>query len=283
MRKIIDAFLLMMCLCSCNAISSIVHDDQVVARVGDHKLYLSEMQKYVPEFVSPEDSAAFAQMYITNWAKELLYSDLASEQLSVEELDVTEQLEEYRQSLLKYRYEQQYINTRMDTLVTEAQIQEYYAQHKSLFRLERPVFKVRFVDIPKDSKDRDRLLKFMSSREYEDAEEAERLAANSALKYFDSSDNWMDAIVLAREFGVDHSVMISNIKGSWIKIELEGRGDLMAAYIVESKMSGDAPVEFCEGTIRDYILSARKHALLQALEQDLLRDALDKKKFVIYQ
>lgn len=282
MRNVLTPLVLMVvALSSCNAISSIVHDDQVVARVGDEKLYLSDVRRYVPEFASPEDSASFAQSYINSWAKELLYADLASRNLSPDELDVSRELEEYRRALLKYRYEQHYINDRLDTLITEAQIQEYYDAHKSSFKLERPILKLRFADVVKDSKDREKLLRLMSSRDYADTEQADTLARSVALKYFDSSDTWLDALVVAKEFGMTYSEMMSNLKGSWIKIEPEGRSDLLAAYVVDVKTSGDAPVEYCENRIRDHILSARKHSLLSGLEQDLLKDALENNKFVV--
>ena len=43
-----------------------------------------------------------------------------------------------------------------------------------------------------------------------------------------------------------------------------------------------APLEYCEERIRDIILSARKHELVTGLERDLLNDARNKEKFVIY-
>ena len=39
---------------------------------------------------------------------------------------------------------------------------------------------------------------------------------------------------------------------------------------------------FCRYRIEDIILSARKHRLTASLEQELLMDARDKGKFVIY-
>ena len=43
-----------------------------------------------------------------------------------------------------------------------------------------------------------------------------------------------------------------------------------------------APLACCADRLRDLILSARKHELETALEQDLLKDALRNKKLVIY-
>ena len=48
------------------------------------------------------------------------------------------------------------------------------------------------------------------------------------------------------------------------------------------RTKGQATVEYCESSIRDNILSERKRELLKNLEQDLLKNAQDKKDFVIY-
>lgn len=283
MRRILPVILMLAAVCSCRTISSFIHDDEVIARVGEEKLYLSDLKEYIPEFASPEDSASFARQFINRWATEKLYMNVASGQLSKAEMDVTPELENYRHQLIKYRYEQHFVNERLDTLVTQSQIDEYYKSHQEDFELERPILKVRFIDVMKDSPSVDVLLKMMSSKEYSDLERADTLAHSAALRYFDKSDTWMDAALLAREFGTDYTSMLAGIKGDFIKMEPEGRGDLMAAYVCDIIRSGVAPKEYCEDRIKDIIISARKHALLEGLERDLLKDALDRKEFVIYE
>ena len=49
---------------SCKAISSLIHDGEVVARLGDHKLYRSELDDVIPKGTSPEDSVNLANLYI---------------------------------------------------------------------------------------------------------------------------------------------------------------------------------------------------------------------------
>lgn len=282
MRKFLSLITVLAALCSCNTISSIVHDDEVVAKVGKHKLYKSELADYIPEFASPEDSANLAMQYINSWATELLYMEVASQQLSKMEMDVTAELEDYRRSLLKYRYEQRYVNDRLDTLITPQQIQKYYADNKQNFELERPIMKVRFIDIMKGAPNKDLILKKMSSSDYEDVGLADSLARAAALRYWDSSEQWVDAVVLAKEFGMDYESMLKHLKGDFIIVDSDDRPDLMAAYVCEMQVAGVAPVEYCEGKIRNYILSARKHQLIADLEQDLLTDALSHKNLVIY-
>ena len=283
MRKFLTLVLLSLLFVSCNAISSLVHDDQVVARVGQKKLYKSEVERFIPNMIPAEDSTRLAEQYINTWAMDLLYLDVAETQLSKEELDVTADLEDFRRSLLKYRYEQRYINDRLDTLITEDQIRQYYTAHADDFELKRPVLKVRFVDVMKDSPNFDAILKMMSSKEYDDIQRADTLAKSTALRWFDSADTWMDAGELAKSFGLDWESMLSHLKGDMIRYEPEDRADLMAAYVVEIQRKGTAPLEFVSERIRDILMSARKHDLMNSLERDLLQNALESKKFVIYE
>jgi len=283
MHRIILSLLLPALLCSCNAISSLVHDDQVVAKVGDHKLYRSELESFVPNMIPSEDSTRLAEQYINSWAMDLLYLEVAEAELSKEELDVSKELEDFRRSLLKYRYEQRYINDRLDTLITDEQIREYYQAHEEDFALKRPVLKVRFVDVMKDSPNKDAILKMMSSDEYDDVQRADTLAKSTALRYFDSSDTWMDAGELAKSFGLDYVEMLRNMKGDEIRYEPEDRSDLMVAHVCDFQRTGTAPLDYCSERIRDILMSARKHELMNSLERDLLDNALEKKNFVIYQ
>lgn len=283
MRKYLQILLILVTVSSCEAVSNLIHDDDVVARVGKHKLYKSEVERFIPDMISSEDSASLAAQYVNSWAMDHMYMDVAEQQLSKTELDVTEDLEIYRRSLLKFRYEQRYINDRLDTLVTAEQLKSYYDTHSADFQLARPVLKVRFVDIMKDSPSREKILSKMASKNSDDIHEADTLARAYALRYFDSSDKWMDAADLARYFGVDYNEMMASLRDGTIRIEPAERGDVLVAHVCDLQRSGTAPLDYLERHIRDIILSNRKHELMKSLEQDLLEDALERKQFVIYQ
>ncbi len=269
-------------LSSCNAVQGLIHDDVVVAKVGKHKLYRSELRKYIPSGVSPSDSTNLALQYINSWASGQIYSDMAVSQLSKADQDVSAELESYKRSLLRFRYEQQFVNERLDTLITEDQMLDFYKSHQNLFNLERPILKVRFMDIVKTSEHKDALIKKMSSNRPSDVVALDSLARVYAIRYFDNSQTWMDASTLAKEFGTDYLTMMSLLKNNYITIESSDMADVKVAYVREHKKSGIAPFEFSEERIKEYILSERKRELLIALEQRLLDEASDKGQFVIY-
>ena len=284
MRRGLHIFLLLCvaALPSCKAISSIVHDEDVVAKIGSHKLYLSEVEEVIPDGTAPEDSANLARQYIDSWAKDYAFLDVAEQRLSKEEKNVTKDLEAYRQSLLRYRYEQRYINERLDTTVSEKQIEDYYNSHLADFKLERPILKARFLNIAKDSPNLPVIKKLMSSSKVEDVVAADSIAFNSTQNYHDYSARWIDAVTLAAEFGVDYAEMLSQKKGSFIEIP-SGEANVSVAYVADMMGAGQtSPLGYCEDQIKDLIVSGRKHVLLTTLEQDLIEDAKVKEKFVIY-
>jgi hypothetical protein len=269
-------------LSSCRAISSFLKGGDVVAEVGSEKLYRSDLDAVIPKGVSQEDSVYLAKQYINTWATELVYLGIAEQQLSKTEKDVTKELEDYRKSLLKYRYEQLYVNERLDTAVSDDLVEEYYNAHQDKFVLSRPLVKARFLSISDDSPVKEQIRKRMSSDEVEDLIEADSLAYSSAYKFTTWSDAWVDVTVLAREYSMNYETMLSQMKNKWIE-QVDTLGVARVAYIKDVMKKGEvAPIEYSAQSIKDIIISARKQTLISTLEQDLLNDARENGKFVIY-
>ena len=286
-RFLLLAFVFSLAL-SCNLMQKVkdtaseLFGDEVVAKVGDRKLYRSELDAYIPDGVSREDSIALAMQFINTWATDLVFLDVAESTLSKEEKDVSKELEEYRISLLKYRYEQLYVNSRLDTNITQAEIREYYEAHPDKFILDSPLVKVRFMQIPEHSSSLEKIKKKMASSKVDDVIEADSLAFKAALKYADRSEEWMDILVLCREFGTDVQTLLSSLRNGFVQVP-DGHGNLYVAYFVDIVREGKrAPLDYCAGSVKDIILSARKHTLVSGLERDLLMDARNRERFVIY-
>lgn len=269
-------------LSSCRAISSFLRGGEVVAEVSGEKLYRSDLDAVIPKGISQEDSTYLAKQYINTWASEMVYLGIAEQQLSKTEKDVTKELEDYRKSLLKYRYEQLYVNERLDTAVSDDLVEEYYNAHQEKFVLGRPLVKARFLSISDESPAKDQIRKRMSSGEVEDLIEADSLAYSSALKFTTWSDEWVDVTVLAREFQLDYETLLGQVKNKWIE-KVDTLGVARLAYIPEIIRKGEvAPLEYSAPAIKDIIISSRKQTLISTLEQDLLKDARENGQFVIY-
>ena len=257
--------------------------EEVVAEVGSSKLYRSDLDKVIPRGISQEDSVRLSIQYINTWASDLVYLTIAEQQLSKAEKDVSKELEDYRKSLLKYRYEQLYVNERLDTAVSQELLEDYYLSHQDKFRMKRPLVKARYLCIAHDSPTLEPIRKRMSSDDIDDILEADSLAFSSAIKFTTWDESWQDISVLAREYAIDYATLLTMMnKKGWIEHK-DTAGVVRLTYI--SQINGEdavAPIEYCAPMIRDMIISARKQALVNSLERDLLKDARENGQFVIY-
>ena len=267
---------------SCRAISRLLHGDEVVAQVYDATLFRSDLDKVIPAGLPEEDSIRLANQYIRSWALEHVFIGVAEQQLSKEEKDVAQELETYRRSLLKYRYEQLYVNERLDTAVSESMVHKYYEDNADQFVLKRPIVKARFLSISSQSPMLEQIRKKMPSTELADMVEVDSLAYSSALKYMTWDGKWVDINNLSLEFGLDNATLLSNKRGNWIEVT-DSVGLTNLAYISAFKDKGEmAPIEYSTPSIKDKIVSVRKQELVNSLEQNLLEDARQNGKFKTY-
>lgn len=268
---------------SCEFIDNLIHDDEVVARVGKHKLYRSTVENYLPKDISSEDSLSMVQQYINSWATELIFVDQASKGLTKEEKDLDVEIEDYRNSLLRFRFEQKYVNEHLDTLVTSDEIREYWENHKEMFILDAPVAMARIMDIGKTSASLEDLTLYMTSSDESDLELADNIAFGAAFVYADHSSVWLGLGTLCKELGVDMAKMLPLMgKEKLATVEEEG-GDLKMIYAVDYAPAGvAAPLGYCGERIKDIILNTRKRALVSDLERDLLIEARDNEHLKIY-
>lgn len=279
------AVIVLLAMTSCETVTSFVRElryGQVVAKVGSHRLYASELASYIPDSASPEDSTRLALQYINTWASDQLFTDVAERELSKSEKNVDSELEDYRHSLLKYRYEQKYVNQRLDTAVTKGQIEKYYDDHAENFKLSLPIAKAVYMNISADSPNLEIIKKKMRSDKPEARIEADSIAFSSAFRYTDFGDRWVDLVKLSREVGTDYGTLLSQVRDGYAELP-DGNGNLNIVYFFSLMRAGQTgPVEYFEEQIRDIILSTRKQALLSRLERDLIENARNQENFVIY-
>lgn len=273
---------LILCLVPVYVSCSFLHDDQVVAKVGRRKLYRSEVVKFIPPGISAGDSLKMAGQYINAWAGRLVIDELAARRLSKEEQDVSMELEDYRNSLLKYRFEQKYVADNLDTCVTDAQIAAHYEANSSIYILEKPLLKGRYLRIQSTSPVREELKELLVSNDAADIARLDSLSYSNAEKYVDYGDDWTEIAVLSGELGAESGKLSELKKGAVVDV-VDKRGAEHIIYAVDYVKAGCvAPLEYCRNAVRNSILGKRKHDLSSSLEHNVLEEARQNGYFVIY-
>ena len=110
-----------------------------VARVNHKYLYLSDLHGIVPVNTPTKDSISIMKDYIEKWIKRQVIIDKAELNLTNEQKDVDELIENYRAALLIYKYQQEYLKQRIDTNLTDDEIEKYYRQRQRPRRTGKPL------------------------------------------------------------------------------------------------------------------------------------------------
>jgi hypothetical protein len=253
-----------------------------VAKVYDKYLYLSDIQHIFPEKVTKDDSLALAKSYITTWIKTQLIVNKAELNLTADQLDINQQIDAYRSSLLIYKYEDQMIKDKLDTVVSDQEMEAYFDQNTASFVLEENVVKALYIKIPKTAPDINNVKKWYKSDEHEDIKKLDSYCYNYAAKYDYFKDNWVKFETIQRELPNQIANEDEFLKKSQY-IEQEDKGFYYFVYIKEHNSKGSIPLFIVvKSKIKDIIFNKRKIKFLSDLENKIYNDAQDHSNFAIY-
>ena len=256
--------------------------EKPLARVGDRYLYRSDLAKIIPANATKEDSAVLSDDYISRWIKQELMIQKANENLTLTQKDVNQELEEYRNSLIIYRYKNELIRQRMDTVVTHAQIQDYYDNNKDAFNLDRCIVKAVFVKIPGDLASPELLKQLADDVSKEGQAELRDYCTQYAKSYQIAVDNWIDFQVLNRNLPEPIDDPETFVRRNHEK-EMNDSNYYYLVVIHDYMLANDlAPIEFVENNIKNLILNQRKIRFLKELEENVFTEAERQNKFTIY-
>ena len=130
-NKIAIGLICLLALVSCQN-SKNGNGDRVVATVYDKTLYQSDLQSVLYEGISVNDSLVRTKSFIDNWIRRQLLIHQAENNIDKSELDFSRQIEDYRNSLIIYKYESMLIEQNLDTVVSDEEIAAYIEDNSSV-------------------------------------------------------------------------------------------------------------------------------------------------------
>lgn len=124
MKKVAIGLILILTLASCQN-SRNGNGDKIVATVYDKILYQSDLQDVLYEGISFNDSLVRTKAFIDKWIRRQLLIHQAENTIDKSELDFSRQMEDYRNSLIIYKYESMLVKQNLDTVISEEEIEKY--------------------------------------------------------------------------------------------------------------------------------------------------------------
>lgn len=278
-KKYSFLFLTGIFLFQCDSIDS---NDVVVAEVNDKKLYASDLAEIIPNEITNEDSVLMANDYIKKWVKQELVIQKANENLTLEQKDVTRELEEYRNSLIIYKYKNELMKQRMDTTVTSEQIEQFYTTNPENFNLSNDIVKAIFVKIPNEVSNPSLLKSLAADTSEEGLAELKEYCLQYAKGFNIFIDNWVNFEILKNNIPEEINDVSNYLRRNDL-IELNDSNYYYLVRIEDYKLKNElAPLEYVENNIKNLILNQRKIEFLKEIEESIYQEGINKNRFKIY-
>jgi hypothetical protein len=131
MKRFAIGLILVLTLVSCQNFKN-DGSDKVVATIYDKVLYQSDLQSVLYEGISVNDSLVRTKAFIDSWIRRQLLIHQAENNIDKSELDFSRQIEDYRNSLIIYKYESMLIEQNLDTVVSENEITKYIEDNSAI-------------------------------------------------------------------------------------------------------------------------------------------------------
>jgi hypothetical protein len=280
--KFVGVLMFLFLFSSCNYFGlkkETVPKDMPIASLFDEELYKHGLDNLIPNNISKEDSLVLVKSMIHNWAvKKLLLKKSLENNSSQENSAINELVENYKHSLLINNYKEQLIKQQLDTVISEAEIDSYYALNKKNFKLNEELIKVKFINFNNNLINKKEVVALFKSDDSEATEALEKYHLN--FKSFQLNDSvWvpLDNIMLKIPFLKEKLLK---------KTKFIQKQDSLSLYLVAVKdvlrRNDLAPKSYIKSTIKQLILHQRKIELIREIEQIIVKDALQNENFKIY-
>ncbi|MFZ1705715.1 MAG: hypothetical protein WAT79_15295 [Saprospiraceae bacterium] len=266
---------LLFALIGCNSNKSQNLGEPLV-KVGDKILYSSVVNQLINEGTNIEDSTAIVSGYIENWVRNNLVI-LEAEKNIPANLNLNQLVQDYRSSLLMYHFENQLINKKLDTIITDQQKQDFYEEYGTQFILSHKIISVILIKSSANDGSFSSWVKKMKTKNNDQLlQEAKK---NKYTVIYDGS-KWLPSEDIKN---IVSDVNVSNLKKDY-QTQIKNKSGQYFVKILSGYNENDIPpLQYIDKKIVQVMLNSRKTELLKSMREELYQKNLNSRKIKYYQ
>jgi hypothetical protein len=253
--------------------------DRTVARAYGAWLLQSELSGIVPEDASPSDSIAIINSYINNWIRNQLLLHQAEKNLTSGQKDFSKQLNDYRNSLVIYKYESELVRQNLDSLISVDELEAYYESNTDNFVLKEDIVQFVYLKVSEDVQQIEDIRRLLNKGFAENQDSVSFYAVQFCDDYAMMNEQW---IPLSRLLSVVpiQTEDVSTIFDNDVFVEYYSKPHYHFIYFTGYKLKGDiSPFEYEIENIKLILLNRRKKMLIKDMHNEIYEQARQNNDF----
>lgn len=260
---------------SCDFFSGTTTQD-AVARVHNEYLYRKDIEHIVPPNTSASDSTLLVNKFIQKWVLHQVLVNEAMKSMPSANLNFEKQLQDYKNSLIIYAWENEQVINNLDTLISNEELSDFYEQYKESFQLKESIVKAWYIKAPLDAPDASQASKLIRSQDDDSKAQLEEYCLQHAANFILDSESWLIFNDILKEVPVQTNNPENFLRENSM-IELTDEYYRYYLRILDFKLKGStSPLAFERDNIRDMLINQRKLQFLTQKHNQLYQEALSK-------
>ncbi|KIX19710.1 hypothetical protein SY27_16740 [Flavobacterium sp. 316] len=258
-------------------------EPEAIARVGNDYLYKEDILNLIPKETSKNDSIAIIKAYIDRWATQKLLYKGAEINLSKDKtVEFDALIQQYKVDLYTKAYIEELVIRKIDTIITEEEIKQYYEKNKDFFKNSSELVKLRYINLVKENPKFEKIKAKFTSFASKDKKELEELSIQFKSYAFNDSV-WVDVNQIYEKLPFINLENKQQYLSDGINYQYP---DSSTVWLVKVKQvlpkNSTAPLQFLRPTIKQVIINNRKLELINTIEKEITNDAIKNNKYEIY-
>jgi hypothetical protein len=246
-----------------------------LATVGTNTLYYDQVPRIIAPGTAGPDSVAILQNYINIWArKELLFLKAAQNLSDINKAEIEDQLKDTRANLFIYQYQRQMMLEKMDTTISDDEMEAYYAANEKKFTLSSNIVKALFIKVPTDVPNLDRIRQWSRSSDPKELQQLEGLCYQFAEKFDDFSEEWVTMDRISVELPQEISNQDEFLRWNTAYEKRDSSSIYMITFRDYRLRYSLAPYDYVKNDIKNIILNNRRFEFLQNLENGIYNEGI---------
>ena len=277
MRKIILILLIISCELENNS------KEEPIARVNDKFLFFSDIQDSLDENMSQNDSMLAVNSAINNWAsKKLLYEKAIFNLSNSKQNELDLLVKSYESELYISNYEKEWLKTRVDTIVSNDQLESYYNDNKNKFRLRQDILLARFIELPIENFNKTQIVRSFRRLNFQDKIYLDSISLQFKSSFINDSV-WLRPELFFNKFKIENKADYNRYFKKKLFFEIKDLESLYLVYFRDIQKKNDyAPMTYVKPTLVQILLNKRKLEMKKQLKTDILKQGIAEYDFEIY-
>ena len=174
------------------------------------------------------------------------------------------------------------IQQKLDTIVSETEIKDYYNQHEDIFLLKKPILKISYIKLPQTAPKLETVKKLFVSKDLRDRDLLEKYCFKYSPSFSLLDTNWhyvddLEKYLPMEKLGEDNFQRLNRI------FQISENNTLYLLILRDSKFKDSlSPLNFERENIKSMILNQRKLKLISQMEREVFREAQKNNELEVY-